>query len=147
MQAAGGTVNWADNSGVDLISTAVDTNSGRSVTQRVQLPLQQGLLANYIVKPHDGFRFNEVFNDGNIGNVTVRGEVRFTGNYRITRGEHLSDLLAQAGGLTSTAYPYGTILIFLRKSAADTEHAGLYSPRCERGVGGSACRRDENPNR
>jgi protein involved in polysaccharide export with SLBB domain len=122
VEAAGGTINWADNSGVELISTAVDTNSGRSVTQRVQLPLQQGLLASYIVKPHDGFRFNQVYNDGNIGNVTVQGEVRFTGNYRITRGEHLSDLLAQAGGLTSTAYPYGTI--FLRKSAADREHEG-----------------------
>ena len=122
VEAAGGTVNWADDSGVALTSTAVDTSTGRSVTQRVQLPLQQGLLASYIVKPHDGFRFNEVFNDGNMGNVTVRGEVRFTGNYRITRGEHLSDLLAQAGGLTSTAYPYGTI--FLRKSAADAEHQG-----------------------
>ncbi len=122
VEAAGGTINWADNSGVELISTAVDTNSGRSVTQRVQLPLQQGLLASYIVKPHDGFRFNQVFNDGNIGNVTVQGEVRYTGNYRITRGEHLSDLLAQAGGLTSTAYPYGAV--FLRKSAADAERQG-----------------------
>jgi polysaccharide export outer membrane protein len=122
VEAAGGTVNWADNSGVELISTAVDTSSGHSATQRVQLPLQQGLLASYIVKPHDGFRFNQVFSDGNIGNVTVQGEVRYTGNYRVTRGEHLSDLLTQAGGLTSTAYPYGTI--FLRKSAADAERQG-----------------------
>lgn len=122
VQAAGGTINWADNSGVDLISTAVDTNSGRSITQRVQLPLRQGLLASYIVKPHDGFRFNQVYSDGDIGNVTIRGEVRFTGNYRITRGERLSDLLAHAGGLTSTAYPYGAI--FLRKSAADAEREG-----------------------
>jgi protein involved in polysaccharide export with SLBB domain len=122
VEAAGGTVNWADNSGVELISTAVDSNSGRSVTQRVQLPLQQGLLASYIVRPHDGFRFNQVYSDGNIGNVSVQGEVRYTGNYRITRGEHLSDVLAQAGGLTSTAYPYGTI--FLRKSAADKERQG-----------------------
>jgi len=122
VQAAGGTINWADNSGVELISTAIDTNTGRSETQRINLPLQQGLLASYIVKPHDGFRFNEVYNDGNAGNVTVQGEVRHTGNYRITRGEHLSDLLAQAGGLTNTAYPYGTV--FLRKSAADAERQG-----------------------
>jgi protein involved in polysaccharide export with SLBB domain len=120
--AAGGTINWADNSGVELISTAIDANTGRSLTQHVQLPLQQGLLANYVVKPHDGFRFNEVFNDGNVGNVTIEGEVRYKGSYRITRGEHLSDLLAQAGGLTSTAYPYGTV--FLRKSAADAERQG-----------------------
>lgn len=122
VEAAGGTINWADNSGVELISTAVDNNSGRSVTQRVQLPLQQGLLATYIVKPHDGFRFNQIYNDGDIGNVSVQGEVRYTGNYRINRGEHLSDLLNQAGGLTSTAYPYGTV--FLRKSAADREREG-----------------------
>jgi len=122
VEAAGGTINWADNSGVELISTAVDSSSGRAVTQRTQLPLQQGLLASYTIKPHDGFRFNQVYNDGNIGNVTIQGEVRFTGNYRITRGERLSEVLAQAGGLTSTAYPYGTV--FLRKSAADTEHEG-----------------------
>ena len=34
----------------------------------------------------------------------------------------MSDLLAEAGGLTNTAYPYGTV--FLRKSAADQERAG-----------------------
>jgi protein involved in polysaccharide export with SLBB domain len=122
VEAAGGTLNWADNSGVELISTAVDRNSGRSVTQRVNLPLQQGLLATYMVQPHDGFRFNQVYSDGNIGNVRVEGEVRYAGNYRITRGEHLSDLLGRAGGLTNTAYPYGTV--FLRKSAADTERQG-----------------------
>ena len=78
VEAAGGTVNWADNSGVDLISTAVDATNGHSITQRVQLPLQQGLLASYIVKPHDGFHFNQVYTDGNIGTVSVHGEVRFT---------------------------------------------------------------------
>lgn len=122
VEAAGGTINWADDSGVELISTAINSNTGRSVTQHLTLPLQQSLLASYVVKPHDGFRFNQVYNDGNIGNVTVQGEVRYTGNYRITRGEHLSDLLAQAGGLTTTAYPYGTV--FLRKSAADREREG-----------------------
>lgn len=122
VQAAGGTINWADDSGVELISTAIDANSGRSITRRVNLPLRQGLLASYVVEPHDEFRFNEVYNDADIGNVTIQGEVRYTGNYQITRGEHLSDLLTQAGGLTSVAYPYGTI--FLRKSAADTERAG-----------------------
>ena len=35
------------------------------------------------------------------------------------RGEHLSDLLQRAGGLTDQAYPYGTV--FLRRSAAARE--------------------------
>jgi polysaccharide export outer membrane protein len=119
VQAAGGTVNWADASGVELTSTVVDAGNGRSITQRTQLPLRQGLFASYIVRPRDEFRFNQVYTDSNIGSVTIQGEVRFTGTYRIKRGDHLSDLLVRAGGLTSTAYPYGTV--FLRKSAAEAE--------------------------
>ena len=122
VQAAGGTANWADESGVELISTAVDPQSGRSATSRTQLPLRQGMLADYIVHPRDQLRFNQVFIDTGLGAATVQGEVRFTGTYQITRGEHLSELLARAGGLTNTAYPYGTV--FLRKSAAANERAG-----------------------
>jgi len=122
VSAAGGTTNWADESGVELITTAVDNPSGQSATRRVQLPLRQGMLASYVVHPKDEFRFNQVFTDANIGTATVQGEVHFTGTYQITRGEHLSDLLARAGGLTGTAYPYGTV--FLRKSAAAIERDG-----------------------
>lgn len=122
VQAAGGTANWADQSGVELISTAIDPQTGRSATSRTQLPLHQGMLADYIVRPRDQLRFNQVFTDTGLGTATVQGEVRFTGTYQITRGEHLSDLLARAGGLTNTAYPYGTV--FLRKSAAANERAG-----------------------
>ena len=120
--AAGDTANWADASGVELISTLVDSASGRSATRVSKLPLTATTLASYVVKPHDAFRFNEVFTDVNVGSVTVQGEVRFTGSYKLTRGEHLSDLLARAGGLTNTAYPYGTV--FLRKSAAALEREG-----------------------
>ncbi len=122
VQAAGGTINWADQSGIELITTAVDGPTGRAVTRRVDLPLRADGLANYIVKPQDKFRFRQAFTDIGVGKVTVQGELRFTGTYEITRGEHLSDLLARAGGLTNTAYPYGTV--FLRRSAATTEKEG-----------------------
>jgi protein involved in polysaccharide export with SLBB domain len=119
VQAAGGTINWADTSGVELISTAIDPGSGHAITQRAQMPLYQGQFASYIVKPFDEFRFNQVFTDARVGSVTVQGEVRFKGTYQITRGERLSDLLSRAGGLTGVAFPYGTV--FLRKSIADKE--------------------------
>lgn len=122
VSAAGGTVNWADDSGVELITTAVDSMTGRAVTQRRTLPFHQGLLASYIVQPRDRFRFSQVFSSVGIGSVTVQGQVRIPGTFPIIRGEHLSDLMARAGGLTDVAYPYGTV--FLRQSAAQIEKEG-----------------------
>jgi protein involved in polysaccharide export with SLBB domain len=122
VQAAGGTDSWADESGVELLTTVVDSRNGRAASQRQTLPLRQGTLASYIVRPHDQLHFNKVFTDTGIGSVTVQGEIRFAGNYPITRGEHLSDVLMRAGGLTTVAYPQGTV--FLRKSAAQVEQDG-----------------------
>jgi protein involved in polysaccharide export with SLBB domain len=119
VQAAGGTLNWADESGVELISTVVDRSTGQAVTGRKSLPLRKGMLASYVVHPRDQFRFSQVSSDVGVGSVTVQGEVRYPGTFPILRGEHLSDLLARAGGLTSTAYPYGTV--YLRQSAAQAE--------------------------
>ncbi len=122
VQAAGGTLNWADNSGVELTTTQVDRRTGQSKTQRVTLPLNQGMLASYTVHPRDEVNFRQVFANVDIGSVTVQGELRFPGTYQISRGERLSDLLIRAGGLTNVAYPYGTI--YLRKSAAALEETG-----------------------
>jgi polysaccharide export outer membrane protein len=118
--AAGGAINWADTSAVEVISTAVDTQAGRSATTRASLSKAAGTYASYIVRPQDVFRFNTVYTENDNGNVTVQGEVRYSGTFQIRRGEHLSELLLRAGGLTNSAYPYGTV--FLRKSVANMEH-------------------------
>jgi polysaccharide export outer membrane protein len=122
VQAAGGTDSWADESGVEILTTVVDSNNGRAASQRQTLPLRQGTLVSYVVRPHDQLHFKKVFTETGIGSVTVQGEVRFAGSYPLTRGEHLSDVLMRAGGLTTTAYPQGTV--FLRKSAAQVEQQG-----------------------
>jgi protein involved in polysaccharide export with SLBB domain len=47
----------------------------------------------------------------NLGaSVTIRGEVLHPGTYGIQPGESLAAVLAKAGGFTSQAYPYGTVL-------------------------------------
>jgi protein involved in polysaccharide export with SLBB domain len=122
VEAAGGTVKWADENGVELISTFIDQASGRAVSSRKVLPLRKGTLASYVIQPNDQFRFSQILTDVGIGSVMVQGEVRFPGTFPILRGEHLSDLLERAGGLTSTAYPAGTV--YLRKSAAQQEQQG-----------------------
>jgi protein involved in polysaccharide export with SLBB domain len=122
IQAAGGTDHWTDESSVELISTTVSPAVGQSATQVTRQPLRQGLLTSYYVRPHDEFRFNRIFTDNDVGSVTVQGEVRTPGQFKLVRGERLSDLLSRAGGLTNTAYPYGTV--FLRKSVALVEREG-----------------------
>jgi protein involved in polysaccharide export with SLBB domain len=45
-------------------------------------------------------------------NVYVEGEVQFKGSYALgSKGERLSDIISDAGGLTKRAYPEGTKLI------------------------------------
>lgn len=116
---AGGTDRWADESGVELITTNVDKVSGSASTVRKTLALNGSNLSNYEIKPRDEFRFRQVFNDIGLGSVTLEGEVRFPGEYKIVRGERLADLLNRAGGLTEVAYPFGTV--YLRRSAAALE--------------------------
>lgn len=48
--------------------------------------------------------------------VSITGQVRAPGAYRLLPGERLSEALIDAGGLTDSAYPYGAV--FLRKSVA-----------------------------
>lgn len=116
---AGGTDRWADESGVELITTDVNKVSGSARTVRKTLALNDSNLADYRIRAHDELRFREVFNDIGLGSVTLEGEVRFPGQYRIVRGERLADLLNRAGGLTEVAYPFGTV--YLRRSAAALE--------------------------
>lgn len=121
--AAGGTAGWADESGVEIISTTVSQVSGAAHTERKLLPLRQATLNNYILKPHDEIRFNQIYAKVGAGRIKVLGQVRFPGTFPIERGERLSQVLLRAGGLTDVAYPYGTV--FLRKSAAETEREGF----------------------
>lgn len=47
-------------------------------------------------------------------NVTVEGEVQFEGSYTLSnKGQRLSEIIKQAGGLTKRAYPEGTKLLRL----------------------------------
>jgi protein involved in polysaccharide export with SLBB domain len=51
--------------------------------------------------------------------VTLRGEVLHPGTYGIRPGESLNSVLEKAGGFTSQAYPYGTVLT--RREVRDLE--------------------------
>ena len=51
--------------------------------------------------------------------ITVAGEVKFPGDYRIRKGETLSDVIERAGGFTDSASPESAV--FTRKAVAALE--------------------------
>jgi protein involved in polysaccharide export with SLBB domain len=76
-------------------------------------------LADFPLSEHDFLRINTVPDWNSEWSVTLDGEVRFPGEYRIRRGETLRQILERAGGLTDEAFAQGAI--FLRESLRQKE--------------------------
>lgn len=91
------------------------TSSDSIIGQSFNFALKDG----FVIDGEPGFHlqpFDEVFVRKSPGyneqkNVTVEGEVIFTGDYTLTKqNERLSDLIKKAGGVTSMAYVAGARL-------------------------------------
>jgi protein involved in polysaccharide export with SLBB domain len=75
---------------------------------------------NPVLSNGDVLTIRQVPGWNNLGaSVTIRGEVLHPATYGIRPGESLASVLAKAGGLTSDAYPYGTVLT--RREVRDLE--------------------------
>lgn len=69
---------------------------------------------NFKLQPFDEVYVRRSPNYTEQQNVTIEGEVQFEGTYALAnKGQHLSDLIKQAGGLTKRAYPKGAKLLRL----------------------------------
>ncbi|WP_186454993.1 SLBB domain-containing protein [Nitrospirillum amazonense] len=123
VQAAGGLTPKVDLHAFEVTSADIDNASGLSRTVRHSYGLPVAQFAQVALKPFDRVRFNPVFSDRDTGDVTLSGEVKFPGGYEILRGEHLSSVLARAGGFTDAAYPAG--VVFLRQSVAESQRDTL----------------------
>ena len=75
--------------------------------------------ADVVLAPHDNLSVTRVPEWDTDWSVTLDGEVRFPGEYRIRRGETLSSVIERAGGLTDAAFPAGAV--FLRESLKERE--------------------------
>jgi len=75
----------------------------------------------FILQPYDIVSVRASENYRPQQNVTIRGEVRYPGNYTIERkDERISDLIRRAGGLTTQAFKDGASL----KRPGPPEHSG-----------------------
>jgi len=75
--------------------------------------------ADVILSAHDHLSISTIPKWDSEWAVTLEGEVRFPGVYRVRRGETLRQVLDRAGGLTDEAFPAGSI--FLRESLRQRE--------------------------
>jgi protein involved in polysaccharide export with SLBB domain len=125
LRAGGGLQDAAYGSKAELTRYRV-TNDMRQ-TQRLEVDLEAILRgdqsADLLLQPFDFLNVKEVPEWAEQEQVTLLGEVRFPGVYPIQRGETLRSVLDRAGGLTSLAFPGGSV--FTRLELRDREQAQL----------------------
>jgi polysaccharide export outer membrane protein len=96
-------------------------------TQLVEIDLAAVLRgdqsADLLLQPFDFLNVKEVPEWSEQEQITLTGEVRFPGTYPIQRGETLRSVLDRAGGLTSLAFPSGSV--FTRKELKEREQEQL----------------------
>jgi polysaccharide biosynthesis/export protein len=91
--------------------------------ERIQADRDGSMLALTRVGPGDDIRFNAQQAAFEGSGVLLSGEVGRPGLYAIRRGETLAQLIERAGGLTTYAYPFGTV--FTRRSVREAQEEGF----------------------
>ena len=118
---AGGTTEAASLVKVDVARRITNPNATEADDQIAQM-FSFKLTPNFEIQGQPDFTlqpFDEVYvrrspNYTEQQNVTIEGEVQFQGTYALSnKGQRLSDVIKQAGGLTKRAYPEGTKLLRL----------------------------------
>jgi protein involved in polysaccharide export with SLBB domain len=75
--------------------------------------------ADLMLAEHDHLSISTIAEWDSEWSVTLDGEVKFPGEYRVRRGESLRQVLDRAGGLTEESFPQGAI--FIRESLKERE--------------------------
>ncbi len=127
---AGGLLDGASTSRVDVTRRKKDTDD-MAATQDIGVlytfSLDKGLADDgtrgFVLEPYDEVVVHRSPSYNVQRHFSVSGEVNFPGGYSLTnREEHVTDLLAKAGGLTPFAYKPGARLI--RRTTAEEQRQG-----------------------
>jgi protein involved in polysaccharide export with SLBB domain len=102
-------------------------NGASRVTELIKVDLAAVLrgdpAANLKLQPFDTLSIKEIEAWTDQAFITLRGQVKFPGNYSVKPGETLKSVLQRAGGLTQYAFPEGSV--FTRKELRDREQKQL----------------------
>jgi len=121
LRAGGGLQDAAYGAKAELTRYRVsgDTRQTQLVEVDLASVLRGDSSADLKLQPFDFLNVKEVPEWSEQEQVTLMGEVRFPGIYPIQRGETLRSVLDRAGGLTSLAFPSGSV--FTRKELKERE--------------------------
>jgi polysaccharide export outer membrane protein len=126
VRAGGGLSDAAYGGQAELTRYIVVNGESRS-TELIPIDLAAALrgdpAANQQLEPFDSLSIKEVQAWTDREEVVLRGEVKFPGRYSIKKGETLRSVLLRAGGVTTFAYPEGSV--FTRKDLRDREQKQL----------------------
>lgn len=115
LSAAGGLSKEANRSNIEIISA-------QKQNKKVQYyNLDTVSAASILLMAGDSIRVNIIKSEVTEKTVYITGEIISPGYYSVIAGDHVSDLIARAGGLTPEAYPDGAI--FSRESERKTEES------------------------
>ena len=125
LKLAGGLSKYALGSKAEL--TRVTPMSSGPLTQQIAINPEEalaGIPEEDISLQGDDYLFVKTVPDWRLyRTVSLSGEVKFQGNYALSKGEKLSSVLERAGGFTEKAYPRGAVLT--RLSLKNTQQQQL----------------------
>ncbi|BCO09724.1 sugar ABC transporter substrate-binding protein [Desulfolithobacter dissulfuricans] len=104
---AGGFRFEADTGRIDL--SRQEIRNGEVTT--INKTLSADTNGDFPLQPYDYIYVRHVKDAASFKSVSITGEVKFPGTYRIRDGERLSDLIERAGGFTDKAYFYGAYFV------------------------------------
>ncbi|PLA75561.1 hypothetical protein CYQ88_00930 [Hydrogenovibrio sp. SC-1] len=121
--AAGGLTEKTLSTEAELFRYRIE-NGEKRVSDRLmfnpQLALQNNEQHNLLLQPYDEINLKPIaqWNETSVS-VTVKGEVRYPGVYRINPGDTMQDLLKRVGGFTEWAEPKN--VVFTRENLKQRE--------------------------
>lgn len=126
VRAGGGLRDAAYEADAELTRLSIEGGSQR-LTEVIEIDLAAALrgdaTADVGLSAYDYLNIKQVPEWERQGVVQIQGEVRFPGRYPIRPGETLKSVIDRAGGLTSFAFPEGSV--FLRNDLQERERQQL----------------------
>ena len=135
VRAAGGLSDAAYSNSAELTRYDVvdgETRKTNLVSVSLNAAVRREANANIALQPFDNLSVKEVSEWRGQESITLTGEVRFPGHYSIRRGETLSAVVARAGGLTSYAFPEGSVFTRLELKRREQDQLDALASRMQK---------------